>query len=158
MSSPNYPNCTFLPGRGFFLEFCVFSYVTIFPLKAAMMCWTVNRGLSGFHRLHIKVIQIGLQRLNSLKSKMEFGGGVGLDDLQISLLSPTTLRNKTTNSKGKLVYAKAHIRFLNSAVTHLSVAQQGLNQQVLCGLWLNPWWTGSAEIDVHYFNLPIRLL
>lgn len=73
--------------------------------------------------MHIKVIQVGLQRLNSLKSKMEFGRGIGLDDLQMSLLTPTTLRNKTTNLRGKLVYAKAHMRFVKLVVTQLSVAQ-----------------------------------
>lgn len=74
-------------------------------------------------KLHSKVIHTGLQTLNPLKNKMEFSRGVGLDDLQMFLLTPTTLRNKTTNLKGTLVDAKAHIRFLNLAVAHLSVAQ-----------------------------------
>lgn len=74
-------------------------------------------------KLHSKIIEVGLQRLNLLKSKMEFSRGVGLDDLQMSLLTQITLRTKTTNLKGKLVDAKAHVRFLNIAVAHLSVAQ-----------------------------------
>lgn len=38
-------------------------------------------------KLHSKVIQAGLQRLNPLKSKMEFSRGIGLGDLQMSLLT-----------------------------------------------------------------------
>lgn len=102
----------------------MFSYVTRFSTESC------NDGLNCEHnsvrllqKLHIKVIQVGLQRLNSLKSKMEFGRGIGLDDLQMSLLVPTTLRNKTTNLRGKLVYAKAHMRFVKLVVTQLSVAQ-----------------------------------
>lgn len=106
------------------MEFHIFSYVMYFSTESSndvLNCEQMSVRLS--LKLHGKVIQVGLQRLNLLKSKIEFSRGIGLDDLQMSLLIATTLRNKTTNLKGKLVYAKARVRFLNFVVTHLSVAQ-----------------------------------
>lgn len=91
----------FFPGSGFFLELYIFSYMTHFSTESCnevLNCEQRSVRLS--QKLHVKVIQVSLQRLNSLKKQMEFNRGIGLDDLQMSLPTPTTLRNNNTNLRG----------------------------------------------------------
>lgn len=49
VSSPNYLNCTCCLGVDFSWNSTYFRMLHFFPLKAATTCWTVNRGLLGFH-------------------------------------------------------------------------------------------------------------
>lgn len=162
MSSPTYPNCTFLSGSGFFLELYVFSYITHFSTECCnevLDCEQKSVRLS--QKLHVKVTQVSLQRLITLKKQREFNRGIGVDDLQMSLPTPTTPRNKNTNLRRnhlEIGLYKSSSKILKLSCNTPECGTVGTKSAGPVWAVMKPLINWLCWKSCAYFNLPIRLL